>query len=248
MKFIEFVHRQKIIYSVISPSRTIQIRSSSNRSLLSTALKWLNISSGCSSTRKLHKSDAKVVTGMARRRLHNDWFDCSDRASGAIRSEPAESNLIHRGAMLIQRWKLRVPSHIFMSTHGDPFEFVFTTDSLLFFSPLLLLHSPYVCSAHQKCRFDFNLFLSFAIHIFSNTLKHFLVERKDIKEERKKKGKRKSGQKMVNKINECIESIIPLFDQLWTRSQVHKLAKRRKVVQDSKKKYHRKNIPSTIYY
>lgn len=141
--------------------------------MLSYALKWLNISSGCSSTRKLHKSGVKVVTGMARRRLHvcaqniDDWFDCSDGASGALRSEATESSLIHGGAMLSQRWKLRVPSHIFMSTHGDPVEFVFTTDSLFFATaaPKFALRS--LCTSQMS-----NWFQSFSLVRYSHILEH----------------------------------------------------------------------------
>lgn len=66
MKFIEFVHRRKIIYSVISPSRTIQIRSSSSTNVHCSRklFKWLSISSGCS----LAPSCSKVVL-----RLSPEW-------------------------------------------------------------------------------------------------------------------------------------------------------------------------------
>jgi hypothetical protein len=106
--------------------------------------------------------------------------------SGEHRGEKAEkqfnsfwgfSGWIWGEKSVLPRWKLRFHlTFLCMSTHGDPFEFVFRLDSLFF--PLPILAHPNgacsVASEKSKCRFDFNLLLCLDI-LHSRPREHFLV-------------------------------------------------------------------------
>lgn len=149
MKFIEFVHRRKIIYSVISPSRTIQIRSSSSTNVHCSRklFKWLSISSGCS----LAPSCSKVVL-----RLSPEWpegactfvqktmIDLIARAACDDRGR-VESNFIHRCS--VQRRTSRTP-HLTYFCRRMVIHLNLYSQSIAFFLPLLPGLS--ACSAHRN--------------------------------------------------------------------------------------------------
>lgn len=147
LKFIEFVQRQKIIYSVILPSRTIQIKKKAAaekafNALAPSALEWLNISSwvffNTSCTKVVlklsHISSRRPEGACTSLPENNDWFDClrrAERISGLSPESRKQFNSLW--GVFPRRWREKDGNwglHIFMSTHGDPFEFVFTTDSL----------------------------------------------------------------------------------------------------------------------
>lgn len=192
MKFIEFVHRRKIIYSVISPSRTIQIRSSSSTNVHCSRklFKWLSISSGCS----LAPSCSKVVL-----RLSPEWpegactfvqktmIDLIARAACDDRGR-VESNLIHRCS--VQRRTSRTP-HLTYFCRRMVIHLNLYSQPIAFFSAASSRPFSMLCTS--KCRFDFNLFSTLPFTYYrtrqSTSLSSERTQRKQ------KKGRTKSGQR-----------------------------------------------------
>lgn len=137
LEFIEFVQRQKNY--LFSHFALEDNRDKKQRSMLSSPSFVLTSSKNLEwiSFLVAHRSGVKDVTWPEGCYIHtstenNDWFDCCEE----FRETEEERDFGTLRVVERERWEyLGFPSiHIFMSTLGDPFELVFTTDSLFFFS------------------------------------------------------------------------------------------------------------------